>query len=215
MLVSLADMKIRLGISPGTTTYDVFLTGQIALVSEAITAYCRREFELKTYLETFYFDDHYRSGHEVKTFFFPVKEVDSFEYDVNTQTLTADDYRLHKPTGTIKTGPGFYYCNYMKIQYKAGYDVIPLPIQEVVYSIVGEKYNRKVAGVDLNFGNDVQRLSVPGTFSIDFDYSKTNNDRSTDFGMILGDNLNMLDYYRSERSIIGLSVLEYVEEVVP
>ena len=78
---------------------------------------------------------------------------------------------------------------------------------------MGERYNKKSSGVDLNFGSDVQRVSIPGAISIDFDYSLSNNERKSAYGVILGSNSNILDDWRSERSVIGSGKLEYVEAV--
>ena len=87
---------------------------------------------------------------------------------------------------------------------------MPTTIQYVVKAIVEERYNKKLSGVSLNFGSDVQRISIPGTISIDFDYTLTSNDRVNAFGNLLGSYLNLLDFYRSERAILGASRLNYV-----
>jgi len=93
----------------------------------------------------------------------------------------------------------------------AGYATIPTIILTVLDSLVQERYNKKVAGVDLNFGSDVQRVSIPGTISIDFDYSLSNNERKSSYGSIIGSYANILDDWRSERSVVGNSTLQFVE----
>lgn len=208
MLVGLGDMKTYLGLDPDVETADDdFLTQQIELISQAIEAYCRRSFLTATYEQTFYSDD-YCVSKELQTFQFPVQEVASVEQD----GVAVTDFRLHKPTGILTRKGGFFYGLETVVTYTAGYDEVPAPVTNAVYSLVEERYNKKKSGVNLNFGSDVQRISIPGTISVDFDYSLSNNDRSNSFGLILGPHLNSLDYYRSERAIVGQSKLEYVEE---
>jgi hypothetical protein len=121
---------------------------------------------------------------------------------------------VHGPSGRIIKTDGTYFFGAEEtvILYDAGYETLPSTIQSVLDSVVQERYNKNTSGVDLNFGSDVQRISIPGAISIDFDYSLNNNDRKSAFGVILGANLNILDPYRSERAILGESKLIYVEE---
>ena len=93
---------------------------------------------------------------------------------------------------------------------------MPLTLKSAIKSIVATRYNKYVAGVGLNFGSDVQRISIPGAISIDFDYTLQNNERKTAFGALLGDQINVIDYFRSERAVIGSGTIENVEvEVSP
>ena len=55
MIVTLAEMKTRLGITDGSS--DAFLTEQLNVVQEAVERYCRRKFEQDTYVQTFYRDE--------------------------------------------------------------------------------------------------------------------------------------------------------------
>lgn len=209
MLDSLANVKARLGIT--TSADDTFLTQQIQLVSDVIEAYCRRRFIEADYIQTFYKDSNAPSR-QLELFQFPVSEVESIELDSEPYEDTY--YRLHKPTGTIiSTATPFFYATETVVKYTAGYSVCPSPVLSVLDSIVGERYNKKTSGIDLNFGSDVQRVSVPGAISIDFDYSLSNNERTSAYGTILGNNANILDDWRSERAIIGSGKLSYNEEV--
>lgn len=207
MLVTLNDMKTYLGISG--STYDTFLTQQITVISDTIENYCRRVFAQATYVQTFYGPE-YPPSKDLLLFMYPVISVTSVVED--GETVDTGDYRLNKPTGTIvKTSGSFNYgAEETVITYSAGFATIPTPLQDVVFSLVAERYNKKVAGIDLSFGSDVQRVSIPGTISVDFDYSLSNNDRSTPFGSILGNYLNSLDYYRSHRVAIPEGNLIYV-----
>lgn len=210
MLVSLADMKTYLGISSGDTSQDAFLTTQLNLVSDTVEAYCRRIFSQTTYTQTFYRDEH-PASRVLETYMFPLVSVTSITEDTDA-ALSSTLYRINKPTGIIsRLNDAFFYCaEQTVVVYSAGYATIPTPIQSVVMTLVAERYNKKTSGVDLNFGSDVQRISIPGSISIDFDYSLSNNDRKTAFGVILGSQINVLDYYRSERAIIGSDKLVYI-----
>jgi hypothetical protein len=64
--------------------------------------------------------------------------------------------------------------------------------------------------VALNFGSNVQRISVPGVMGIDFDYTLSTNERNNKYGMILGDYLNVFDNYRSERTLVGESEVSFI-----
>ena len=207
MLDTLSSVKSRLGIT--SSGYDAFLAQQISLISEVIEAYCRRKFLTANYIQTFYKGDHYPSG-TLTLFYYPVSAVAVINEDA--VEVEADDFRIHKPSGTLIRKAGtFFYSDETVVEYTAGEATAPLPVLAVLDSLVQERYNKKISGVDLNFGSDVQRISIPGAISIDFDYTLTNNERKSAFGSILGSNANILDMYRSERAIIGSGQLEYVE----
>lgn len=209
MLDSLANVKSRLGIT--TTDQDTFLTQQIGMVSDVIEAYCRRKFITADWVQTFYRSD-YCVRNKMELYHYPVSEIT----DIKKDTVLVDEttYRLHKPTGFVIgiEGQVFFDAKETVVEYTAGYDVCPSPILAVLDDIIGERYNKKVSGVELNFGSDVQSISIPGAISIAFDYTLQNNDRSSAYGVILGNNANILDDWRSDRSVIGSGKLQYVEE---
>lgn len=210
MLDTLSNVKTRLGITG--STYDTFLTQQITLISDAIEGYCRRKFLEADYEQTFYKGD-YNPGTSMELFHYPVSAVTSIEEDA--VVLDSTKYRLHKPSGNIIRTDGTFYCaEETVVTYTAGVTTCPTPVLSVLDSLVQERYNKKTNGVDLNFGSDVQRISIPGAISIDFDFTLNNNDRKSAFGVILGSNLNILDNYRSDRAVVGNGKLLYVEEVV-
>lgn len=206
MLVTLSDMKTYLDIS--TSDHDAFLTSNLELISSVVENYCGRKFASDSYIQTFYKDE-YESNRasELLLYHFPVTEI--------TQVLNQDDeeiteYRVHWDSGNIKYRDSYgtrknFFSNTSSIEitYTAGYSTIPLAIQEVVKLLVAERFNKSQAGVNIDFGNNVQRLSVAGVMSIDFDYTLQSNERSSKFGMILGNYANVLDFYRSERAISG------------
>jgi hypothetical protein len=202
-------MKTYLGITG--STYDAFLTEQLNLVSDTVEAYCRRKFELLDYVQTYYYGD-YIPSLNLQTSIFPATVITSVVED--GVTVSAADYRVHKPSATIiRTAGMFFYAEETVVTYTAGYATIPTPIDSVVKTVVQERYNKKVSGVDLNFGSDVQRVSIPGTISIDFDYTLSNNDRKSAYGVILGSQVNVLDDWRSDRAVLGEGKLIFNEEV--
>jgi len=219
MLVTLDEMKTYLGIPLIDTTYDDFLTEQLNIVSSAIENYCGRKFNETSYVQTFYGDDYlteYRS-YGLLLYHFPLTAIVSVS-DSGT-VLDASVYRIHDPSGMMyRIDSGYkrhWFTDYtadntIVVTYSAGYAIVPYEIQSVVKSLVEESYNKKVNGVGLNFGNDVQRISIPGTMSLDFDYSLQANERKVAFGMILGNYVNVLDFHRSERAVIGSIKEHYV-----
>lgn len=211
-LVSLADMKTYLGISDNS--YDVFLTEQLNLVSDTVEAYCNRKFQADNYVEAIYSDDiNSEFLKDIYLTHFPVNTITSIfeklnETDTGVELL---EYRIHKPSAKLTNTCGFFrQGRKLEVTYNAGYSVIPTIIDSVVKSVVSERYNKKVNGIDLNFGSDVQSISIPGTLSISYDYSLSNNERKNAFGNILGNNLNLLDAFRSDRAVIGSEVTRYV-----
>lgn len=209
MLDTLSNVKARLGISG--TTYDTFLTAQITLVSDTIEAYCRRKLLTTTFTQHFYRTD-YNYSAMLQLFCYPVQSITTLVED--TVPLDPSTYRIHKPSGKlIRVDHNvFFRAQETVVTYVSGYTTLPTPIISVIDSIVQERYNKQASGVDLNFGSDVQRISIPGAISIDFDYAIHNNDRKSNFGVILGTNLNILDPYRSDRAVLGSSKLVYIDE---
>lgn len=216
MLVTLAEMKAYLGIAVDDLTYDTFLTNQITIVSEAVSGYCARIFPATDYVETFYRDAFDVTPKELTLYHFPLIEIEDGDIvekceDGGINEFELADVRINKPTATLTRKCRFFnYGDVVEVTYRAGYEVVPALVLSVVYEIVGQRYNKKKNGIDLDFGTDVQRISIPGTISIDFDYSLSSNERSSAYGNILGNYLNVLDPYRSERAVIGSVRLKYV-----
>ena len=211
-MVALEDVKNYLGISG--TDHDVFLSLQVSIISEAIEGYCNRRFSLSDYEQTFYAQDFLKS-YEVLLYHFPVTQVSSVvESSTEDNWTPITGHRVHKPSGTLSLSSGFFKTGkILKVSYSAGFSEIPAIISHVLLSLIQERFNKRSSGVDLNFGSDVQRISIPGAISIDFDYSLNQNERKSAYGVLLGNYLNVLDPFRSERTISGSSKLAYVEEV--
>lgn len=210
MLDTLSNVKSRLGIT--TSDDDTFLTAQITLISDVIERYCRRKFASASWIQTFYKED-LKNTKEILLYHFPVISV--AEVDIDGTSYPTADLIVHKPTALVRReDKGAIYGEVVTVEYTAGYASIPTPILAVLDALVSERYNKKKSGVELNFGSDVQRISIPGAISIDFDYSLANNDRKSSYGTIIGNYANVLDDWRSERAVIGSGTIQYVEEDV-
>lgn len=219
MLISLSDMKSYLGLGAGVTEYDSFLTSQLEIVSEAAEGYCGRKFIQANYKQTFYREE-YPNDLDFKELLlasYPLVAVTSVKEYVNEGDLVGRDlteYRVAKELSIlryIQGGRFFLHGDIVEVEYSAGYAETPTLVKSVIYSVVQERYNKKINGIDLNFGSDIQRISIPGTIGIDFDYSLQNNERKSAFGTILGNHVNVLDYFRSERAVVGNVQILYVD----
>lgn len=212
MLITLDQFKTLAGVTEGDS--DDFLTTQLQIVSETIRSYCRRNFNSASYIQTFYWEDY--KGQILKDFSlyeYPLVSVASVVIDTTT-TVPTTDYRIHLPTGKLIfkdcASSSLNYFNDLKVTYTAGYASVPLPVQDAITSIVSERYSKKKAGINLGFGSDVQQVSIPGVVNISYDYTLASNERSSTFGSILGNYINILDYYRSERAIVGSGELAFM-----
>jgi len=225
MLVSLIDMKAY--VNELTITYDQFLTDQITIISDAIEGYCGRKLLTASYTQTYEAQDY--SAYERKQlylFHYPVtaittvKEIEILPTGNNETTLTAPETLLHGESGKIKRkSTSNVYMNWfteyghasqVEVVYDAGFATTPTPIEDVVFNLVSERYNKKINGIEVDFGNNVQRMAIPGVMSIDFDYTLQANERKSSYGMILGNYLNVIDTYRSERGAVKLVKENYV-----
>jgi hypothetical protein len=187
------------------TTYDSFLTEQENIISTSVEGYCGRKFLLDSYIQKFYSDDYPEGTKDLNLFHFPLVTLTSVINE--DETLVLADLRVSPPSANIKSTEGFFNSGEeLVVSYDAGFADTPAPVKSVINSLIQERYNKKISGVSLDFGSDVQRVSIPGTISIDFDYSLQSNERKTAFGTILGNYVNVLDFYRSDRAVIGSGV---------
>lgn len=207
MLVTVDDAKTYLGING--SDYDDFLAQQCTIISDVVEEYCGRKFAAANYVQTFYKEDYDPGTNFLSLFHYPVNTLTSV---LDGTTNITSSIRLHKPSGqmTLKDTEFFSYGDSVVVTYNAGYATIPSAIQSVIFSLLGEVYNKRKSGVALSFGSDVQSISIPGTISVAFDYSLQSNDRTSKFGTILGNYVNSLDPYRSERVVTGSGTIQYV-----
>ena len=222
MLVSLEDIKTYLGET--TIDYDTFLTERLNLYTSAINNYCGRVFEAGDYTQDFY-RTNFEDDADIFLYQYPINSIATVKtvstlLGVDTKTtLETYDYRSNNKIGKVLRIDGGVSRSWfgdldlnsrIEVIYNAGYVTIPLEIQSVIKSLVEQDYNKKKSGVDINFGKDVQRMAIPGVLSLDFDYTLQQNERNVRFGMLLGDYVNILDFYRSERPLIGEIKENYV-----
>lgn len=209
MLIPLTEIKTYLGES--STTYDTFLTLQGEIISDAIEEYCNRKFLKANYVETFYFHE-VGPTNKLYLHHYPIVSLTSVEeVDGSGNKVVVSGYRHHNPSGTITKSSGNFRSYATEVKYSAGYETLPPLIKSVLLNLIQERYNKKKSGVSLDFGSDVQRISIPGTISIDFDFSLENNTRKSHLGVILGNNANILDAFRSDRAVLGNVRLAYVD----
>lgn len=208
MLATVDETKEYLGITDSSN--DDFLASQIQLISDAVEGYCGRIFSLGTYTETFFSDEFTKPLREIRTFHYPVTGLTSAT-DENGDPIDISGARAATQTGTLVNPAGWFYgYKQIVLVYDAGYATIPALIKTTVIALVGQRYNKKISGVNLDFGSDVQRISIPGTISIDFDYSLDSNSRKNSYGVLLGSYTNVLDPYRSERVVTGTGRNVYI-----
>jgi predicted nucleotidyltransferase len=209
-------MKDFLGIGSSDTSEDTFLQLQISIVSDAIEGYCNRKFLEKNYIQYFFKIDFDCPVKKIFLQNYPLKVLASLsesDSENSSNWASVTNFRFHNPSGTISSFDSFFRSgSVIKVEYTAGYSELPPLIKGVIFSLVKERYSKKKNNIDLEFGADVQRISIPGAIAIDFDYTLSHNERKSTFGVILGNYLNVLDAFRSER-VFGSSKLSYVEEV--
>lgn len=216
MIVTVEQMKTYLQIDQSDTSHDVFLLDQISLIQSAMENYCGRKFDEQTYIETYYRDE--VNQDLVPTIFtthYPIVSIEAVtegEDEVVTYRLNKSRGQITRMNDCFRKETWFQSEQVLEVSYTAGYtsENSPRELQQVIYGLVSENYNKRQAGIDINFGSNVQRVSVAGVMSIDFDYTLNSNERKNAFGIILGDWANVLDRFRSEQYITGKIMETYL-----
>jgi hypothetical protein len=204
-------MKTYLGVDESDTTYDTFLVDQGEIITDAMQRYCSRNFLKKRYVQTFYKDEYTNKGFnagfigELFLYHYPLISIESIqEIDSDGNATDITDYRQVLDTALIRRRDGFFYsAEELVVTYHAGFTRLPATLRDTYFNLLTERFNKKKSGVELSFGKNVQRVSIPGTISIDYDYTLDTNNRNTAFGMIVGDQANVLDQFVSERRLMG------------
>ena len=209
MLVSLDDIKTYLGIDLIDTTQDAYLTQQGELLSDVIESYCGRKFLSAEYIETMYAKDIDVWPRQLKLFHYPITAIAYVKVDDEEIT----EYRVQKEKGILIRDYNWAATETIEVRYTAGYASVPRQVEYVLLSLIKQNFNLKEAGIETSFGANVQRVNVAGVMSLDFDYTLESNKRANAYGAILGQYLNVLDLFRSERRVIGNGKLEFVEGV--
>lgn len=137
MLVSLEDMKIRLGIEPIDTTHDAYLTQQILAATSLIENYCAREFEQIEAVQTIR-----EPNTTLNLTRFPLTGplvIITSRGDTIPDLNYSIEYELGRVFWTMN-GCRWNNDTLLQVTYTGGFDPIPADIQEVVYDIVTGRY---------------------------------------------------------------------------
>lgn len=137
MLVSLEDMKIRLGIEPIDTTHDAYLTQQILAATSLIENYCAREFEQIEAVQTIR-----EPNTTLNLTRFPLTGplvVITSRGDTIPDLNYSIEFELGRVFWTMN-GCRWNNDTLLQVTYTGGFDPIPADIQEVVYDIVTGRY---------------------------------------------------------------------------
>jgi hypothetical protein len=189
-LVTLEDVKERLGIAPSDLTSDKFLQSQIDYYSAVIETYCERSFERATVTETW---EKLKDTGQVftETVFwvrhYPIITINSVS--VNDALVT--EYQQ------VQSDRIFYSyfrgADKIEINFDGGYDPIPAEVSMVCEELVASKQGKQTAGMDPT--QIVRSESVPEVGTVNYIASIYQN------GMhpILGIYEEILDPYRTER----------------
>jgi hypothetical protein len=137
MLVSLEDMKIRLGIDPSDTEHDAYLTQQIEAATALIENYCARQFELLEVTQVI------RNPNKTLNLTrFPIESISSITTSRGDVILTQNfiiEFELGRAFWSMD---GCQWNNdpLLTVLYSGGFDPVPQDLQEVVYDIVTGRY---------------------------------------------------------------------------
>lgn len=137
MLVSLEDMKIRLGIEPIDTTHDAYLTQQILAATSLIENYCAREFEQIEAVQTIR-----EPNTTLNLTRFPLTGplvIITSRGDTIPDLNYSIEFELGRVFWTMN-GCRWNNDTLLQVTYTGGFDPIPADIQEVVYDIVTGRY---------------------------------------------------------------------------
>lgn len=191
LLVSLTDMKALLGIDPGNTDDDAYLTNELTSMSAIVEKYCAREFTQATYTDVL----DYHDGVTVVTNSYPIDSLVSVTLDGVSLDLSSTPVKILRESGTLSLKTGAF-CDYdaVDIVYVGGYATIPADIQRVVSDLVHSRYANK-------FINDPTRRirseSIPDVAN--YIYERTT---AFDKNPLLGPYMTILDLYVSSKALV-------------
>lgn len=136
-LISLADLKLALGIAAEDTSEDAVLAAAITFQSRIIAEYCDRRFGRAEALETFTFDRNevMLQRQALVLSLYPVVEI----FEVSTLGATASDYDFDPASGRLWTDG--YWQGTVAVTYSGGYDLpeeAPARLQKAVIEAVNE-----------------------------------------------------------------------------
>lgn len=193
VLVSLADVKTRLGIAD--TDSDAYLNAQISYISTLIANYCERVFCVNDYTQTWQrpMDTGLVWGSKgLSLYHYPVNSVASVT--VNGTLLDPSAYTLNTRDWTL-VSEAFLTGYDIEVVYNAGFDPIPADVAMAAEDLVVSRYTNRT--------NDPTRIvrseSVPEVGSVDY---VTSTYYQRGFDPLIGNYGTTLDRYRTERAIV-------------
>ena len=190
-LVTLADTKLRLGITGATSEEDSMVDFWISAFSQRIREYCGRYFNLSDYVQRQ--DAH---GGPVSLLAGPVVSIDSVA--VGGQSQDATLYRAAEDGAVYLQSGGswvrWYATAATEIRYSAGWSPIPPDVQELVYMGMDRKWRGWGASRGLRGSQGPQKIVYPDGGSITYPTSVGDIMGAHDY--LLGIPLGMLDGYR-------------------
>jgi len=132
-LISLADLKLALGITDDTD--DATLQAAITFQSRIIAEYCDRRFGRAEVLETFTFDpgEYMLTRQALTLSLYPVAEI----LEISSAGATAADYQFDPASGRVWGG----WSGTVAVVYSGGYDLpeeAPARLQKAVIEAVRE-----------------------------------------------------------------------------
>jgi hypothetical protein len=147
-LISLADLKLALGITG--TTQDADLQAAITFQSRIVAEYCDRRFGLAQVKETFTFDygENVRTREALTLSLYPVTSVT----DVSISGTSTADYTFDPPSGRLWLPysyeywrSGYYLYGYgpnpITVTYSGGYDLpeqAPVRLQRAIIETINQ-----------------------------------------------------------------------------
>lgn len=157
MLTSLDFVKDFGNIT--TSAYDNYLTNRIKTASAAISSWCNRTFPLTNYTD-------YIDGPGSTTLLLPHTPVSAItSITINAQSdqptvISGENVIVNSDTGIVSIKPtatqiGWFSYDYfsaqqgIKVIYAAGYDTIPLDVQEACAQVVMNRFNLRGANVTM------------------------------------------------------------------
>jgi hypothetical protein len=181
-LVSLADMKLALGISG--TSEDSYLQRELDFMTAIVESYCARSFEFQAdVVESFY------DLEECHLYLnrYPVSDIESIDVDGTLLDLTT--IRKEPTAGRIYT-PSILNAQKVDVTYDGGYVIIPMDIQRVVIDLVSSRYANRDSTQDPT--RRIRSESVPDVANFIYERSL-----AFDKEPLLGPYIFILDRYRS------------------
>jgi hypothetical protein len=145
MLISLEEIKAYLGIDPGDTSNDAYLTAQILASTAMVERYCGREFEQIATEQLIY-----NPRRTLNLTRFPLVSLEAITGEYTT--ISIDNYKLDKLNGRLLPTHlvGYYGDCWINIEYTGGYlpEELPADLKSVLMDLVASRYYNQ--GVDIS-----------------------------------------------------------------